>query len=131
MHASHTHTHKCNTLQNEKNNFSRIYERRSEDVPPVPLETKYHPSAVDVTILRKLAEETKCKTLLQFFRQDFESIGTPRARTLTCTSVRGMSEFGIGTAGGCSEKEFVFPHFLLCTDGRCACFSVVLRHTPR
>ena len=80
MHLSPTPT--CHISQSEKNNFSRTYERRSEDVPPVPLETKYHPSAVDVTILRKLAEETKSKTLLQFFRDDFESIGT-RIHTYT------------------------------------------------
>lgn len=51
-------------------------------MPPVPLETKYHPSAVDLHILRKLAEESKSKTILNFFMKDFEGIGKEHSQRL-------------------------------------------------
>lgn len=62
--------------QNPEKNVTCTYQRRTESVPPVPMETKYHPSAVDLHVLRKLAEESKSKSLHNFFTKDFEGIGT-------------------------------------------------------
>ena len=67
--------------QIDAKSLSCTYQRRTETVPPVPMETKYHPSAVDLHVLRKLAEDSKTKSLLAFFMKDFEGIGAPaRAR---------------------------------------------------
>merc|ERR1712137_319969 len=67
---------------NPEKNLSCVYNRRTENMPPVPLETKYHPSAVDLHILRKLAEDSKNKTILNFFMKDFEGIGRDHAQRL-------------------------------------------------
>ena len=53
-------------------------------MPPVPKETMYHPSAVDLHVLRKLSSESHSKTLLNFFMKEFEGIGKGHAERLIC-----------------------------------------------
>nr|GMD20648.1 DNA topoisomerase 6 subunit B isoform X1 [Ipomoea batatas] len=51
-------------------------------MPPVPLETKYHPSAVDILLIKRLIAETSKQTLLQFLQHEFVSIGKSHAERL-------------------------------------------------
>ena len=75
--------------------FSRIYlyffcsknvtvqfARRTDIMPPVPTETKYHPSAVDLLLIKRLIGETSKQNLLQFLQHEFVNIGKPHAERL-------------------------------------------------
>ncbi|CAH9082948.1 unnamed protein product [Cuscuta epithymum] len=65
----------------EKNVTIR-FTRRTDVMPPVPLETKYHPSAVDILLIKRLIAETSKQTLLQFLQHEFVSIGKSHADRL-------------------------------------------------
>lgn len=51
-------------------------------MPPVPLETKYHPSAVDLLLIKRLIGETSKQNLLQFLQHEFVNIGKSHAQRL-------------------------------------------------
>ncbi|XP_059281847.1 DNA topoisomerase 6 subunit B isoform X2 [Lycium ferocissimum] len=65
----------------EKNVIIR-FARRTDIMPPVPLETKYHPSAVDILLIKRLITETSKQTLLQFLQHEFVNIGKSHADRL-------------------------------------------------
>nr|XP_009795008.1 PREDICTED: DNA topoisomerase 6 subunit B isoform X2 [Nicotiana sylvestris]XP_009795009.1 PREDICTED: DNA topoisomerase 6 subunit B isoform X2 [Nicotiana sylvestris] len=65
----------------EKNVIIR-FARRTDIMPPVPLETKYHPSAVDILLIKRLITETSKQTLLQFLQHEFVNIGKCHAERL-------------------------------------------------
>ncbi|KAM3324130.1 DNA topoisomerase 6 subunit B isoform X1 [Capsicum chacoense] len=65
----------------EKNVTIR-FTRRTDIMPPVPLETKYHPSAVDILLIKRLITETSKQTLLQFLQHEFVNIGKSHAERL-------------------------------------------------
>lgn len=51
-------------------------------MPAVPLETKYHPSAVDLLLIKRLIGETSKPFLLQFLQHEFVNIGKSHAERL-------------------------------------------------
>lgn len=51
-------------------------------MPAVPLETKYHPSAVDLLLIKRLIAETSKQNLLQFLQHEFVNIGKSHAERL-------------------------------------------------
>lgn len=51
-------------------------------MPPAPLETKYHPSAVDLLLIKRLIGETSKQFLLQFLQNEFVNIGKSHAERL-------------------------------------------------
>lgn len=51
-------------------------------MPAVPLETKYHPSAVDLLLIKRLIGETSKPHLLQFLQHEFVNIGKSHAERL-------------------------------------------------
>lgn len=51
-------------------------------MPPAPLETKYHPSAVDLLLIKRLIAETSKPKLLQFLQQEFVNVGKAYADRL-------------------------------------------------
>ncbi|XP_019164113.1 PREDICTED: DNA topoisomerase 6 subunit B isoform X1 [Ipomoea nil] len=63
-------------------NVTIKFTRRTDIMPPVPLETKYHPSAVDILLIKRLIAETSKQTLLQFLQHEFVSIGKSHAERL-------------------------------------------------
>nr|GMD16404.1 DNA topoisomerase 6 subunit B isoform X1 [Ipomoea batatas] len=63
-------------------NVTIRFTRRTDIMPPVPLETKYHPSAVDILLIKRLIAETSKQTLLQFLQHEFVSIGKSHAERL-------------------------------------------------
>lgn len=65
----------------EKNVIIR-FTRRTDIMPPVPLETKFHPSAVDILLIKRLITETSKQTLLQFLQHEFVNIGKSHAERL-------------------------------------------------
>ncbi|OIS98705.1 PREDICTED: DNA topoisomerase 6 subunit B isoform X1 [Nicotiana attenuata] len=65
----------------EKNVIIR-FARRTDIMPPVPLETRYHPSAVDILLIKRLITETSKQTLLQFLQHEFVNIGKSHAERL-------------------------------------------------
>lgn len=58
------------------------FARRTDVMPPIPLETKYHPSAVDILLIKRLIAETSKQTLLQFLQHEFVNIGKSHAERL-------------------------------------------------
>lgn len=51
-------------------------------MPPAPLETKYHPSAVDLLLIKRLIAETSKQNLLQFLQHEFVNVGKSYAERL-------------------------------------------------
>ncbi|XP_074290062.1 DNA topoisomerase 6 subunit B-like [Silene latifolia] len=63
-------------------NVTVRFARRTDVMPPVPMETKYHPSAVDLLLIKRLIGETSKQNLLQFLQHEFVSIGKSHAERL-------------------------------------------------
>ncbi|CAK9146779.1 unnamed protein product [Ilex paraguariensis] len=63
-------------------NVTIRFARRTDIMPPVPLETKYHPSAVDLLLIKRLIAETSKQNLLQFLQHEFVNIGKSFAERL-------------------------------------------------
>ena len=58
------------------------FARRTDVMPPVPMETKYHPSAVDLLLIKRLIADTSKQNLLQFLQHEFVNIGKSHAERL-------------------------------------------------
>lgn len=58
------------------------FARRTDIMPPVPVETKYHPSAVDLLLIKRLITETSKQNLLQFLQHEFVNLGKSHAERL-------------------------------------------------
>jgi len=63
-------------------NLTIKFARRTDVMPPVPLQTKHHPSAVDLLLIKRLVAETTKQNLLQFLQHEFVNIGKPHAERL-------------------------------------------------
>ncbi|XP_047955116.1 DNA topoisomerase 6 subunit B isoform X1 [Salvia hispanica] len=63
-------------------NMSVRFARRTDVMPPAPLETKYHPSAVDLLLIKRLIAETSKQNLLQFLQHEFVNVGKSHAERL-------------------------------------------------
>lgn len=63
-------------------NITIRFSRRTDVMPPVPLETKHHPSAVDLLLIKRLIAETAKQNLLQFLQHEFVNIGKSFAERL-------------------------------------------------
>ena len=50
------------------------FRRRSDMMPAYPMESKYHPSSIDLETLKQLHHNSRQKTLAKFLEKDFESI---------------------------------------------------------
>ncbi|KAL7615898.1 hypothetical protein Lser_V15G04456 [Lactuca serriola] len=61
----------------------KSYPRLTEEMPPVPVETKYHPLAVDsLHIIQRLIGQTKNQNLLEFLQHEFVNIPKAQAQRL-------------------------------------------------
>nr|KAJ0226461.1 hypothetical protein LSAT_V11C100048460 [Lactuca sativa] len=68
---------------NENGVVEKSYSRLTEEMPPVPVETKYHPSAVDsLHIIQRLIGQTKNQNLLDFLQHEFVNIPKAQAKRL-------------------------------------------------
>ncbi|XP_057956187.1 DNA topoisomerase 6 subunit B isoform X1 [Malania oleifera] len=63
-------------------NVTIKFSRRTDIMPPVPLETKHHPSAVDLLLIKRLIAETSKHNLLQYLQHEFVNIGKSYAERL-------------------------------------------------
>ncbi|XP_065866016.1 DNA topoisomerase 6 subunit B isoform X1 [Euphorbia lathyris] len=63
-------------------NVTVKFARRTDVMPPVPLETKHHPSSVDLLLIKRLIAETSKQNLLQFLQHEFVNIRKPLAERL-------------------------------------------------
>ncbi|XP_051118431.1 DNA topoisomerase 6 subunit B isoform X2 [Andrographis paniculata] len=63
-------------------NVTVRFARRTDIMPPAPLETKYHPSAVDLLLIKRLISETSKQNLLQFLQHEFVNVGKAHAERL-------------------------------------------------
>lgn len=65
-----------------RKNITIKFARRTDVMPPVPVETKHHPSAVDLLLIKRLISDTSKKTLLQFLQHEFVNINKSFAARL-------------------------------------------------
>ncbi|XP_011080248.1 DNA topoisomerase 6 subunit B isoform X2 [Sesamum indicum] len=63
-------------------NVTVRFARRTDVMPPAPLETKYHPSAVDLLLIKRLIAETSKQNLMQFLQHEFVNVGKSYAERL-------------------------------------------------
>ncbi|KAJ3693410.1 hypothetical protein LUZ60_008890 [Juncus effusus] len=63
-------------------NVTIRFARRTDVMPPVPLETKHHPSAVDLLLIKRLISDTSKQNLLQFLQHEFVNISKSHAERL-------------------------------------------------
>ncbi|KAL6516257.1 DNA topoisomerase 6 subunit B [Orobanche gracilis] len=63
-------------------NVTVRFARRTDIMPPAPLETKYHPSAVDLLLIKRLITETSKQNLLQFLQHEFVNVRKSHAERL-------------------------------------------------
>jgi DNA topoisomerase VI subunit B len=65
-----------------KRNLSLRYDRRSEQMPPLPREIKHHPSSVNNIIVHQLMERSNHKTLTQFLTNELSSVTPSLAKRI-------------------------------------------------
>jgi DNA topoisomerase VI B subunit len=84
-----------------KRNMSLRYDRRSEQMPPLPREIKHHPSSVNNIIVHQLIERSNHKTLTQFLSNELSSVTPSLAKRITkeC-GWDGHDEDSDGSSGG-------------------------------
>jgi DNA topoisomerase-6 subunit B len=58
------------------------FARRTDVMPPIPEETKYHPSAVDLLLVKRLIADTTKQDLFHFLQHEFISINKSYADRL-------------------------------------------------
>ncbi|GLU24169.1 hypothetical protein SLE2022_401250 [Rubroshorea leprosula] len=63
-------------------NVTIRFARRTDVMPPVPVETKHHPSSVDLLLIKRLIAETSKQNLLQFLQHEFVNIRKSLAERL-------------------------------------------------
>uniref|UniRef100_A0A0D3CHX2 DNA topoisomerase 6 subunit B n=1 Tax=Brassica oleracea var. oleracea TaxID=109376 RepID=A0A0D3CHX2_BRAOL len=63
-------------------NVTVKFTRRTDVMPPIPIETKHHPSSVDLLLIKRLVTDTSKKTLLQFLQNEFVNINKKLAARL-------------------------------------------------
>lgn len=63
-------------------NVTIRFARRTDVMPSPPAETKYHPSAVDLLLIKRLISETSKQNLVQFLQHEFTSISKSYAERL-------------------------------------------------
>ncbi|XWS73487.1 hypothetical protein CRYUN_Cryun02cG0133500 [Craigia yunnanensis] len=63
-------------------NVTIKFARRTDVMPPVPVETKHHPSAVDILLIKRLIAETSKQNIMQFLQHEFVNIGKSLAERL-------------------------------------------------
>jgi DNA topoisomerase-6 subunit B len=66
-------------------NMTIRFARRTDVMPPIPEETKYHPSAVDLLLVKRLIADTTKQDLFHFLQHEFISINKSYADRLIGT----------------------------------------------
>ncbi|KAJ1424422.1 Ribosomal protein S13-like, H2TH [Sesbania bispinosa] len=63
-------------------NVTVRFARRTDVMPPIPMETKHHPSSVDLLLIKRLIAETSKQNLMQFLQHEFVNISKSYAERL-------------------------------------------------
>jgi DNA topoisomerase VI B subunit len=74
-------------------NVTIKFTRRTDVMPPIPIETKHHPSSVDLLLIKRLITDTSKKTLLQFLQNEFVNIN----KTLAARLIGNMTSISFVT----------------------------------
>ena len=73
-----------------KGNIANVYQRRTDSMPPPPEEGRYHPSCVDLELLRRLLQQSKQRKLASFLSKEFCSIPPAYAQRLVAEMGGGL-----------------------------------------
>lgn len=82
-----------------RKNVTVLFARRTDVMPSVPLETKHHPSAVDLLLIKRLISETSKQNLLQFLQHEFVKISKTFAERLIGKHWSANANGSIGSWG--------------------------------
>ncbi|CAD7704824.1 unnamed protein product [Ostreobium quekettii] len=88
-----------------KGNVSKVYRRRTDVMPRLPKEMKYHPSSVDLELIKNLIAHTKQTTVEAFLHKDFDCIDKEYARRL-------IEEMRGGVDPDTSPQELTNKHII-------------------
>lgn len=86
-----TYTQRSDTAN--RKTLSVRYDRRSEQMPPLPREIKHHPSSVNNIIVHQLMERSNHKTVVEFLSKELSSVSTNLAKRIVkeCGWEKGSS----------------------------------------
>lgn len=68
------------------------HERRSTELPPLPVNVKPHPRGIELGQLIQMLSNTESRTLLQFLENDFSRIGRKTSRRIIRQADRNLTE---------------------------------------
>ena len=88
----------------KRNPLSMVFDRRSDRIPPIPMEVKHHPGSVDNIIVQQLLNNVRPSTkLTTFLKTEFQCITDKMAKNL-------IEKLGLDTKNGkCSDLD---DHYL-------------------
>ena len=78
-----------------KRNMQLSYDRRSEQMPAMPLTVKHHPASVNNIIVQQLCQITKTKTIASFLSKELSAVSPALAKRLIAelaSSTTGITE---------------------------------------
>jgi len=58
------------------------FSRTTDQIPPPPKETKFHPKGIDFELLKRLSETTRTRKLVSFLTTHFQRVGDKTAREI-------------------------------------------------
>lgn len=76
------HNHLIPYVLSCSKNVTVRFARRTDVMPPIPLQTKHHPLSIDLLLIKRLITETSKQNLLQFLQHEFVNISKPHAERL-------------------------------------------------
>ncbi|KAL6764853.1 topoisomerase VI B subunit, transducer-domain-containing protein [Haematococcus lacustris] len=75
----------------DKGSTRLVFRRRTDVMPAPPVATKYHPSSVDLELIKRLVASTKTDSLVKFLTKEFDSINRELAERLVDEMRSGVS----------------------------------------
>ena len=79
------------------------YDRRSEQMPPMPVTVKHHPASVNNIIVQRLIQVTQCKTLASFLAKEFSCVSPALAKRFIAQLAESFSNNNSTTQNAVTE----------------------------
>ena len=70
------------TAEDPSKSFHIVHARRSENMPPPPMQAKLHPTALNNSVLDNMLHKTSAKTLISFLSKELDCVDRKKAEEL-------------------------------------------------
>jgi DNA topoisomerase VI subunit B len=77
-----TYTQRSDKTLSNRKRLSVRYDRRSEQMPPLPSEIKHHPSSVNNVIINQLLERSNHRTVVEFLSKELSGVSPAVAKRI-------------------------------------------------